>query len=73
MHAQFAEIPAEGHEIFRGDRLVREDEDAVFGVRLPDRRDRRFIQRPGQVDAGDLRAQKDADPPDRERDAGFRE
>ncbi len=72
VHAELAEITPEAPQVLRGDDLVRKDEHEVLGMRHLECVEGRLRERPGQVDAGDLGTQKDAEAFDRDRRVGHR-
>jgi hypothetical protein len=72
MDGEFAEVAAEPLEIFRADGLLREDEHLVRGERLGDGVDDRAVERPRQIDPGDLGAEEDAELAQRQRAVRFR-
>jgi hypothetical protein len=66
MHRQFAKPAAEVHQVLRADVLVTEDDQLVLRQGILDGVPRRVGNRLAEIDAGNLSAEMDADPRDRE-------
>ncbi len=65
MDGQFAEPAAEVHQILGADVLIAEDDQLVLDQGVLDHRERLLRERTAQIDAADLGAEMDADPPNR--------